>query len=563
MKGAIVHGALLAVMLVFGYKTWTKEKTETPAVTTGDVVLWNKSESELVALEYAAPKRTVKIERRGEGANSYWWGVETKETPPPPPPTPPAPPKPPGAGGGSGSAAMPPGPHAPGPRPPGAPGATPPKPGAGSAATPAPKPPGTPTPTPKTPGGTSGPKPPATSPPKTPASTTPKPPATTTPKKPAPAPAPGPAKMGDPDQPGGGGGGSGSAKGSAAKKAPPPKTPTPKTPAAGSGSAATPKAPTPKAPAPKTPTPGAGSGSGAATSSPPGGDTSTSSPADPLGAAAEPETPQPITQTREFPVGEAADKLIKGYTAARAVRDLGKIDEAAKKDYKLDDTSVTLSIVFKSGTRSFVIGGPVPGGSGDRYAQDPDSGKVYVLAGAVITPFEQGESSLRLTDPRGFDATKIEKVAIAARGKTRDASRMMTDAPVKPDPENPHGPPPAGGKTKTWGDPKTGKPDQTLANFIDNADRLKPTKYEATLDPGKMTEVVTITYFDAKGGKLGTARLLKRDKPPEPTPGPTPTPPGPTVEYYIVTEKTHNVPGLVPKSMAERIEQDIGTVFGS
>jgi hypothetical protein len=409
-------------------------------------VLWNKPESDLVAIEYASPTRTVKLERRGEGAASYWWGVETKETPPPPT-------------------------------------------GAGSAAPTTPKPPATTTPKP------------ATTPPAAGSA--------------APAPAPGPAKSPDEDGervliargPGDGSGSSGSAGGGGS---------------AGSGG-------------------GAGSG-------PTGGPID-----DPLGQSANPDAPRPVSTTREFPVGESADKVIKGLTNARALRDLGKLTDELKKEYKLEDTSITLSVVMKSGTRSFVIGGSVYGGR-DKYVLDTDSGKGYVLSGDLLSPFEQGESGLRLTDPRGFPADQIQKVtvSVAATNKARSAVRMLTAAPAKPDTADPHAPPPTG-KTKTWGDPATGKPDQTLANFIDNAERLKPTKYEASLDPAAMKEVVKLAYQDAKGGTLGTVTLYKRDKPAE---GAAPA----VTEYYVMTEKSR-VPGFVPKGAAERIDQDVATVF--
>ena len=72
MRGAVIHGVLLAVMLVYGYRTWTRDKTVQPNV--GSVVLWNKSEADLVSIEYRSPKKIIKIERKPQG---YWWGAET------------------------------------------------------------------------------------------------------------------------------------------------------------------------------------------------------------------------------------------------------------------------------------------------------------------------------------------------------------------------------------------------------------------------------------------------------------------------------------------------------
>nr|MBA3818321.1 hypothetical protein [Deltaproteobacteria bacterium] len=76
MKGALIHGVLLAVMLVYGYRTWTRDKTVRPDL--GSVVLWNKAESEIVSIEYKAERREVKLERRGTGGDSYWWGSDTQ-----------------------------------------------------------------------------------------------------------------------------------------------------------------------------------------------------------------------------------------------------------------------------------------------------------------------------------------------------------------------------------------------------------------------------------------------------------------------------------------------------
>src|SRR5262249_29228040 len=90
MRGALIHGVLLAVMLVYGYRTWTRDKSAEP--TTGNVVLWEKTEGDLVSIEYKAKKKIVKIERKPEG---YWWGADTTIEMKPKP----------GAGSNAGSAA--------------------------------------------------------------------------------------------------------------------------------------------------------------------------------------------------------------------------------------------------------------------------------------------------------------------------------------------------------------------------------------------------------------------------------------------------------------------------
>ena len=98
---------------------------------------------------------------------------------------------------------------------------------------------------------------------------------------------------------------------------------------------------------------------------------------------------------------------------------------------------------------------------------------------------------------------------------------------------------------KTWGDAATGKADQTAANFVDNANNLKPQEYAANVKVADLTPVLKLTYKEAQGALLGTLTLYKREKAGELAPGqeldPANPPKGDT-EYYIVTEKTR-VPG--------------------
>jgi hypothetical protein len=110
MKSALIHGVLLAVMLVYGYRTWTRDKSVKPDY--GSVVLWNKSENDLVAIEYKYDKKTVRLDHK----DGYWWGTETtvekKAKPKPPEPKKDEPKNEgsgsaAGSGSGSGSAAKP------------------------------------------------------------------------------------------------------------------------------------------------------------------------------------------------------------------------------------------------------------------------------------------------------------------------------------------------------------------------------------------------------------------------------------------------------------------------
>jgi hypothetical protein len=173
-----------------------------------------------------------------------------------------------------------------------------------------------------------------------------------------------------------------------------------------------------------------------------------------------------------------------------------------------------------------------------------------VLSKDLISSLEIGESSLHLLDPHGFDATKIESVTIEANGKSKIVGRVQTGGAE-------------GQQVKTWGDPETKKPDQTVANFIDNTNNLRPSDYEIDTKIADLTPVLKLTYKDARGGQLGTMMLYKHEKPGELLPGvdlDPANPPKGEIDYLIVTEKTR-VPATVRRDSAQRTEQDIETVF--
>ncbi len=284
----------------------------------------------------------------------------------------------------------------------------------------------------------------------------------------------------------------------------------------------------------------------------------------PLPPPPPPPEMETVVTTQQFPVGETGDKLVAAMSNARALRDLGVLTDANKKDYKLDDSKTTLAIRFGSEMKTFVLGGPVFGGA-DRYAMEATSKRGYVLSKAMLQDVDSGKISLQLADPRGFDNAKLFRVTVTAPGQ--GGPRIKTVAKVTASAQ--------GTSAKTWGDPSTNKVDQTMANFVDNAATLRPSEYQPELNITTLTEVVSFTYADEKGGALGTMTLYKRSRaaapliPPAVMPGaelttvttpPTPTPTMIT-EYFIVTPKTR-VPGLVATAVAEKTENDLATVFG-
>jgi hypothetical protein len=347
MRGVIVHATLLALMLIVGYRTWSHEERSAPAV--GEVTLWN--ESDVSAVELVTPEHQLRIERRGQGASAYFWGVDTRKL--------------------------------------------------------------------------KKPKPPAESP--------------------------------DPSKP------------------PPP-----------------------------------------------------------------PEMVEETT-THEFPLGAEGEKLMGELAHLHALKGLGALADAQKKDFELTDASKKLVLTTRAGQKTLVLGGRVYGGS-DRYVL-ADGGKGFVLSGQLVAPLENGESGLRLNDIRPFEPKQAMQVEIAAGAKRKTVQRIKV--------KRPEGEAGEGADIETWGNGQTA--DTAAANFIDKVEQLHPSGFDAKVDPKSLASVVTLTYRDARGKTLGTFQVLERAKP---AAAGAPA----AAEYFVVTEKTH-VPATVPSFAAERIVPDIATVL--
>lgn len=410
MKGVIVHGALLGVMLVYGYRAWTADDRKQPA-TTGEVVLWTRDEASLTKLELQTDSRSVRLERRGQGADAYWWGTESKTVKKPKPVDPPAAPT-----------------------------------------------------DPATPPGTA-------------------------------------------------------------------------------------------------PDAGVDGDAGA--------------------AAAPPPAPEFIseTTTTEFPVGPEGEKLLKQFARMRAIRSVGVPGDAAKKDYGLDGTETSIAVVFANGAKTLAVGGRVFGGA-DRYVQDLDTNKAFVVTGTMVSLLEGGEPSLRPIDLRPFEGKDAASVELVSKDKSKRVQRIKVKPPAG-EGDDPHAPPPnADALIETWGEGATA--DTVAANFLDKLEKLRPTRYEPSLDVASLEPVIVATYRDGRGKQLGTIKLLRRVTPGE-TPATPPTTPAPDapagqpptvpppaaeppkpadkVEYFLWTERTR-VPGLLTSLQAERVEQDVPTLFG-
>lgn len=266
-----------------------------------------------------------------------------------------------------------------------------------------------------------------------------------------------------------------------------------------------------------------------------------------------------VSKSYEFAVGDKGDEVMEKLAEMRAIRDLGKIDDEQKELYGLHDATAILSVAFEGGSHSLMIGDKVFG-SADRYVQDPDTGRAYVIAHELIRELMTGETSLRMLKLHAYEEADIAKAIIQVGEQKRTLVRTKTTDD-------------SGTERKTWAQASTpDKPDQTMANFLQSISLLRPATYESERSTDEMKLLVRAEYQDADGEALGWVELYERPPRDDGAAGqdagqdagaqpsqPRKRPKRPI--YYMRTERTR-VLAAVPFNLATRITEDIGQIFG-
>ncbi len=231
-------------------------------------------------------------------------------------------------------------------------------------------------------------------------------------------------------------------------------------------------------------------------------------PKTPPDAGPEPATPpepeeEVVTNTREFPVGDAAEETWEHFTNLKALRDLGELSDEERKKYGVADSTDNITAVFSDGERSLILGGKIYG-SQDRYVLDTDNNHGYAIAGTVLRPLYAGETSLRVKNLHKY---KPDDVHSARLSKPDGSERNLVRITV----------PGAKRDTTTWADAKTpDHPDQTMANFLAEIDKVKPSRFYEDLDEKSLTPLLTVEYHDAKGATIGRFEMFKKVEEPAP-----------------------------------------------
>jgi hypothetical protein len=239
------------------------------------------------------------------------------------------------------------------------------------------------------------------------------------------------------------------------------------------------------------------------------------------GAAAAPAA----RSTIGFVSVSAGEKMADALGPLKALRVLGKIGDDRAAEFGLAEPEATILVKIGGAERKLLVGGQTPGG-GDRYVREAASGEVYVLKGEPIRNLESADSMMLERELHEWKDTEVARARVEAGGKGRDLVRGGAE-----------------GK-RFWAD--AGSPDtndETLGNWMSKLDRLRPTEFVP--NPPDARQVVLRVDYTGKGalGFVELAKVTSAEKP----------------SYLLRTERTRLF-GKVTGSVAEQLEQDLGTI---
>jgi hypothetical protein len=236
--------------------------------------------------------------------------------------------------------------------------------------------------------------------------------------------------------------------------------------------------------------------------------------------------------TAQFIAVKDAEDLLQSVAPLKALRVLGKVDDAKKADFGFNTEEGRLHVTIGGKEHSLVFGGATPGGS-DYYAKDPQSGEAYVVAGSILRDLTSADTRLLERNLHQWPDTEAKKAKITIGNATRDLVRNDQ-------------------QKEFWSRAdKPAEKDETASNWMTKIDRLRVTRYEGEKPsaPVSPTDVVCrVDYFDDRR-PLGYIEIVRR-------PGE-----GDRHEYIARTEHIRWY-ATVLRSSAEQIDQDAKSIAG-
>lgn len=133
--------------------------------------------------------------------------------------------------------------------------------------------------------------------------------------------------------------------------------------------------------------------------------------------------------TKDLPPKKTPERLVRGSDAAsklfgllaplRATRSLGVLSTDKLKDLAIDTAKRHLTLVLRSGKRSFSLTAAPAGGS-EPYLRDDQSGHVYLVARSILGDFQAASSILPERRVHAFKLDEVDRLSVTMGSMRRE-----------------------------------------------------------------------------------------------------------------------------------------------
>lgn len=196
---------------------------------------------------------------------------------------------------------------------------------------------------------------------------------------------------------------------------------------------------------------------------------------------------------------ESAQALFERFTPLRASRALGVLGAEPLKEFGLDAPKKHIEVTIRGGKRRFGIV-PAPPGGTEPYIRDEADGRVYVVAGPILSDLQAASTNLIERRLHPFFLEDTDRLVVSGNGKRKEfVARRNEEMPgIQLAPAN-----------------RPNEGDQTARNWHDRIWNLFPAE---VLGKGEVPEpappavAVKVEYF-SRGRPLGWLELARSGKP--------------------------------------------------
>lgn len=199
------------------------------------------------------------------------------------------------------------------------------------------------------------------------------------------------------------------------------------------------------------------------------------------------------TESKKFPGGEAAVKLIEQLAPFQAIRSLGSLDAKQKTQFELDDPKTVLTLETRGGRKHELKVGGTSFGSGDYYIED-SAGKVWLVKAGSVKPLLNGDGLMERTLHEIEDK---DVITLVVKSGDREAEYQQQN--------------PLDAKGRYWSKPDSKETRETqVGTWVGRARKLPVLRYPDE-QPANVTPKLSLRYLDAKGRELARLEVATRE----------------------------------------------------